>query len=63
MMSSGNEYSGSGEEEATAPADPGAGNESSTESEKPMETSGPDSTDVQGEAAAENAKETGGYGY
>jgi hypothetical protein len=62
MMSSGNEYSDSGEEEAAVPADPEQSNES-TGSEKPMETSGPDSKDVQGEAAAENAKETGGYGY
>jgi hypothetical protein len=46
-----------------APRDPQA-NEDEQEQQDPQQSGvGPDSMDVDGEAEAKNAKETGGYGY
>jgi hypothetical protein len=52
-----------------APRDPQANeneqaNEDEQEQQDPQQSgAGPDSKDVDGKAAAENAKESGGYGY
>jgi hypothetical protein len=52
------------EDQAVHPRDPEPAEEADVERGNPLEaTGGPDSENVDGEAEAENAKETGGYGY
>lgn len=62
-MTSSNDHTAPTKEESAALKNPEPAEETSTKSKNPLEASGPDSKNVQGEAEAENAKETGGYGY
>ena len=52
------------EDQAVPPRDPEPAEETDVErGDQVAEGSGPDSENVDGEAQARNAKETGGYGY
>lgn len=62
-MSTGNDYTDPSEEESVHPREPEPADEPEAENPIPSGADGPDSENVKGEAEAENAKETGGYGY
>lgn len=52
------------EDQAVHPRDPERAEGAGSEGEEPLqERGGPDSEDVDGEAQARNAEESGGYGY
>ena len=46
-----------------APRDPQADEDNPEQQDPQQSEAGPDSTNVDGEAEAENAEESGGYGY
>ncbi|MGM0930049.1 MAG: hypothetical protein ACQEXN_10100 [Actinomycetota bacterium] len=61
-MTTGNDETGN--DEAPRDPQPNEPNEDNQEPQDPQQSgAGPDSMDVDGKAAAENAKESGGYGY
>jgi len=62
-MSTGNDYTDPSEDESVHPRDPEPAEGAANESNDPTKAKGPDSENVKGEAQADNAKETGGYGY